>query len=46
MVLLLLPAVAHIAGRPAIAGTCIIVDVILGLPVEAGLSYTVLTSGS
>jgi hypothetical protein len=37
VVLLLLPAMAHVAGRTPFAGTVVVVDIVLCLPVEARL---------
>lgn len=46
MVLLFLPAVAHVAVGADLAATGIVIDVIFGLPVDAGLSKGWSTIGS
>lgn len=46
MVLLLLPPVAHVAVEANLTTTCIVVDVVLGLPVDAGLYRGGSTIGS
>jgi hypothetical protein len=46
MVLLLLPAVAHVAVGADLAAAVVVVDVVLGLPVDAGLNGGGLTMGS